>query len=188
MGSLATWLRVLLNPFAEHEPASAVGKAVAPPPVTQETWPSPPADAIALFLDFDGVLHRAENGSFERMPQLVTLMQRFPQLHIVLSTNWRLHARRLQLLDYFPDAIHERLIGVTPYLPSSWPPRRERECHAFAHRAGLTRYVALDDDASGYSEGCSFLVLTDRYVGLDDDAVSRVEARLVALGAIAADS
>lgn len=186
MGTLTALLRKVLNPFAEAEPVVVPHTGPARPAVTQEAWPAAPADAIGMFLDFDGVLHRAENGSLERMPQLVTLMERFPQLHIILSTNWRLHARRDQLLAYFPDEIQPRLIGVTPYLPECSPPRRERECHAFAHRIGLTRYIALDDDASGFSEGCAFLVLTDRYVGLDDEAVLRVDAHLRALGAIAA--
>lgn len=184
MGTLATWLRDVLHPLVASESPVALGRVSKQ--VAHEPWPQPPTDAIGLFLEIDEVLLLAEDGSFVRMAQLVALLQRFPQLFLVLLPSWRLHASRSQLLSCFPDEIHGRVIGVTPFLPALWPPLRERECQAFAHRAGLARFVAVAEDASGYSEGCSFLVRTDRAIGLDDEAVSRVDARLRALGAIAA--
>lgn len=150
----------------------------AAPSISAFEWPTLPSTALILFLDFDGVMHRAENGSFERMPQLSRLLAEHPDLVVVLSTNWKVNAAPERLLALFPAELRGHVVGVTPDLADGSPFQRERECVAWAKARGLGRYIALDDDPSGFSEGCPFLVLTDRYVGLDEEAVARCSAAL----------
>ena len=169
------WLRgTLFGTGANDEEES-----LCPAPSAQAfEWPPVPPAAVILFLDFDGVMHRAENGSFERMPQLTRLLAEHPDLVVVLSTNWKVNADPERLLVLFPAELRGHVVGMTPDLADGSLFQRERECVAWARARGLDRYIALDDDPSGFSEGCPFLVLTDRYVGLDDEAVARCSAAL----------
>ena len=54
-----------------------------------EFWLEIDARRHWIFLDIDGVLHRAENGSLEFMPVLDHVLTQCPQTGIILSTNWR---------------------------------------------------------------------------------------------------
>lgn len=144
-------------------------------------WPKLPHGAVVAFLDFDGVIHRAENGSFERMPLLVDLLERFPQLVIVLSTSWRLNCDPQYLLSLFPSSTHGRIVGVTPELPGARPHQREAECRAFATSTGLHRYFAIDDDWHDFSPDCPFLIRTDRHTGLDEAIIQQCAERIVQL-------
>lgn len=138
-------------------------------------WPQLPRRRLVLFLDFDGVMHRAENGSFERMDVLEGLMAERQDLCIVLSTSWRLNTTPDYLRDFFPRSLQQRIYGVTPDLSDGHPNQRERECLAWAEQNGVGRFIAIDDDASLFSHNCSFLFLTDRYTGLDASAKADLE-------------
>lgn len=71
---------------------------------------------VLLYLDFDGVLHRRMNETFERMPLLEKILKQCPELHIVVSSSWR-ETMTLEGLKYlFPVAFRHRIIGVTPSL------------------------------------------------------------------------
>jgi hypothetical protein len=48
-----------------------------------------PDGAVLLYLDFDGVLHRRMNESFERMPLLEEILTQCPEILIVVSSSWR---------------------------------------------------------------------------------------------------
>ena len=124
-----------------------------------------------LFLDFDGVMHRAENGSFENMPQLKWLLESLPDLRLVISSDWRLTMDEAALLALFPKEIRSRIVGTTPYLRGQ---PREQECRQFALEHGVVRYLAVDDDTTVFSSGCPFLVQTDRYIGLDSAVAERI--------------
>jgi hypothetical protein len=66
------------------------------------------------FLDIDGVLHRAENGSLEFMPVLDHVLTQCPQTGIILSTNWRTGVPREMVLSHFPAGIRDRIAGLIP--------------------------------------------------------------------------
>lgn len=135
-------------------------------------WRPVPPSTIGIFLDFDGVMHRADNGSLERMPELSLLLEAIPDALIILSTNWRLNASREYLLGLFPKNLRHRIAGANPDFSDGLPAQRERECLAFARSAGITRFIAIDDDPDWFSPHCKFLVLTDRYVGLDAEVMA----------------
>jgi hypothetical protein len=44
---------------------------------------------IIMFLDFDGVLHPKMNGTFEHMDNLKKVLDKYPQIDIVISSSWR---------------------------------------------------------------------------------------------------
>lgn len=130
------------------------------------TWPGPRPGSSILFLDFDGVMHPAESGSFTNLPHLMRVLESCPHVDLVLSTNWRINATRDQLLSHFPPSIHSRIAGVTPVLGDGVS-ERQRECEAYLAGVHIRHAVALDDDASLFDRGSTILMLLDRYVGLD---------------------
>jgi hypothetical protein len=147
------------------------------PAVQTLIWSPLPQSCSLVFLDFDGVMHRAENGSFEREPELSALLDFVPDAFVVLSTNWRVNADRSFLLSHFSDSLHPRIVGVNDDCPKL-PYAREAECLQTAHRVRPRAFVAVDDDASLFSPACTFLHLTDRYQGLTNDDVSTLVVRL----------
>lgn len=138
----------------------AIPKPSAPP-----TWSPPGPHRTLLFVDFDGVLHRAENGSFEFLPNLLRILRLRPDVDVVISSSWRVNATREWLLDHFPPSSHDRIVGVTPV--RAGPYQRQAECLAFAHAVGATRFLAIDDDRELFHPECPWVVYTDRYEGLN---------------------
>lgn len=55
-----------------------------------------------LFVDVDGVLHRAKNGSLEFAPFLATVLAECPYADVVFSTNWRINASPEFLVNLLP--------------------------------------------------------------------------------------
>jgi len=124
------------------------------------------ADDLVLFLDFDGVLHpdavyRTRYGLELRAPGalmmhagiLVEILSEFPSVKICLSTSW------VRLLGYrrarsaLPQELQERTVSGTWHSRMPRAPldgydlyTRYEQIRAAVTRAGITRWVALDDD------------------------------------------
>lgn len=110
-----------------------------------------------LFLDFDGVLHGAQEAAldedcrvvldnprlFEHVPLLAAELAPYPDMRIVVSSDWQ----RL-----FDDASLVRLLGpLGPRFVGATNIRAETRAHAIlrcAERLMLTRWLALDDHES----------------------------------------
>jgi hypothetical protein len=129
-------------------------------------WTGPRPGACVLFLDFDGVMHPAECGSFCNTPFLQRVLESCPDVDVVLSTNWRINADPEQLRSHFPSDIRSRVVDVTPVLGDG-PYERQRECEGYIAEKKVGFAIALDDDASLFPPGSPLLMLVDRYVGLD---------------------
>src|SRR5438128_5315956 len=76
---------------------------------------------MILFLDFDGVLHRfgdriADYCRF--LPRLEAVLRDYPDVKIVVSSDWRKHHTLEELKGFFSADIGKRVIGVTPSLQS----------------------------------------------------------------------
>lgn len=100
---------------------------------------------VLLYLDFDGVLHRRMNETFERMPLLEKILKQCPELHIVVSSSWR-ETMTLEGLKYlFPVAFRHRIIGVTPSLQEVKDTEyvRYRECLYMPDIWGSTSLLSL---------------------------------------------
>ncbi len=133
-----------------------------------------------LFLDIDGVLHRAENGSLEYMGVLESVLNKRPDVGIILSTNWRIGATRESVLRHFPHSVRERIAGANPDLDGKVADHvRFHECMYVVNVFGLTRYTFVDDTARLFPDNCRALFLTLRHEGLNESAVAALMDRML---------
>lgn len=130
-----------------------------------------------LFLDFDGVLHPegcSPSDEFCFCGNFCEILRRVdPQglMPIVISSMWRHDTSVPALRAFFPTDISRRIVGVTPNIPSQplcgWElsamtqkGRRQREVEAWlAEFAPAARWLAVDDRAMGFDDGCPHLFL-----------------------------
>ena len=146
-------------------------------------------DHQVLFLDFDGVLHpdavyRTRYGLELRAPGelmmhagvLVELLEDFPQVRISLSTSW------VRLLGYqraraaLPAQLQARTVSATWHSRMTRSPiegydaqTRHEQIRAAVTRAGITKWVAIDDDPDySWPAGDLRLVRCDPAKGLGD--------------------
>lgn len=111
---------------------------------------------LVLFTDFDGVLHaadepaldgaghlRANTNLFVWLPILVDILQPYPEVQIVVSSDWR------RLLDddnlrRVLGPLGARFVGVV----ETWAASRADEILTEARRRSLTHWLAIDDHPS----------------------------------------
>lgn len=135
---------------------------------------SPLEDKI-LFLDIDGVLHPDDVASFTQdrtaptgvnlfrwAPILVELLNKYPEVKIVVSSTWRCLFPYTILMDLLPLGIKERVIDVTePKLYDRWDAIKE-----YIVRHKLNKYIIIDDDYKAFPYRCPELVRCYPNVGL----------------------
>ncbi|WP_414487029.1 HAD domain-containing protein [Stenotrophomonas maltophilia] len=143
------------------------------PDVEQSPWRGPRPGAVVVFVDVDGVLHRAENGSLEFAPVLTRVLLACPHADVVFSTNWRINASWEYLVNLLPPEVQDRVAGVTGVVEGQRF-ERELECMEYAEKHGVLQFVAVDDNATLFLPGCHFLFRADRYDGLNDEAGARL--------------
>lgn len=106
-----------------------------------------------LFLDFDGVLHSAEINAINRhgefvphpdlfawVPILDGLLKPYPELRIVVSSDWRLVVDDLTLRRIL-GPLGSRFFGVMETMVQA----RADAVKAEARRRGLSAWLAVDD-------------------------------------------
>lgn len=153
---------------------------------------------MILFLDFDGVLHpdaaylvrgrpelRAEGELFMWADALIELLAERPHVQIVLSTSWARELRFARARDYLPAELRTRVIGSTwhssmatdneqrPLGRETWwdTATRYQQIRRYVDRAGLTQWVAVDDNPEGWADvDRTHLVQTQADSGLSDQA------------------
>lgn len=147
-----------------------------------EFWQEIEAHRHWIFLDVDGVIHRAENGSLEFMPVLAHVVAQCPQAGIILSSNWRIGVTREIVLSHFPAGIRERIAGLNPDLDGLVDYHvRYHECMAVVKRFGLQHYTFVDDTARLFPSDCPALFLTQRHEGLNTVRAEALIARVNSL-------
>lgn len=134
---------------------------------------------MILFLDYDGVLHpdaayiengrpvlRAEGEFFMWAPLLVDVLADHPRVRIVLSTSWVRILRFDRARERLPAALARRVIGSTWHsamakhpeavhklYPTWWDEAtRYAQIKRYVDRAGLTKWLAIDDHDEGWAE------------------------------------
>jgi hypothetical protein len=128
-----------------------------------------------LFLDFDGVLHaNTELGQFSKFRLLESYLAKMTGIEIVISSSWREAYSLEKMLALFPASLRNRVIGTTPILEARYAVGgRQREIEAFLQDAALNHtnavWVALDDMAEFFDDGCPFLLLVDPARAFGDD-------------------
>lgn len=150
-----------------------------------------------LFLDYDGVLHgdsvylehrrpvlRGGGSLFQWAPCLISAMEPYPDVRIVLSTTWVRVRGFNRARKALPLALQNRVVGSTWHsgmgrgvlddirLPSTWWDRatRYQQIAAYISRAKLRiNWLAIDDDELGWPDECrDRLILTNPDLGLSD--------------------
>lgn len=105
-----------------------------------------------IFLDIDGVMHSVDkvgiesvSGLFEYLPLLGTVLDRCPDVSVIISSSWRDTHSLPELQALFGDYGH-RVIGTTlSDVSCSRPANRFQECLAAAERHQASDWVVVDD-------------------------------------------
>ena len=129
-----------------------------------------------LFLDFDGVLHADVDpkGNFSKFPLLEQYLLKMSDIEIVISSSWRESYSFEELKEFFPVKLRDRIIGITPILEDGFDHGgRQREIEAFLEAASLNPFnaswVALDDWAALFDDGCPYLIWVNPARGFGKD-------------------
>lgn len=125
-----------------------------------------------LFIDFDGVLHRAGNGledtgpTFVWLPLLVAALAGHPDVVVVVHSTWR--------YQYTLDELRELLMGLKRHVIAAVPrgPRREAIPWFRQMHPAITSFRILDDDGKEFgSELPPELLLCEPSLGLTTPGV-----------------
>jgi hypothetical protein len=139
---------------------------------------------MVIFLDFDGVFHPgppAEQGVVCRLDRFESVIGRYADLDVVLSTSWREIYPWAEITSFFSDDAQPCLIDKTPILPGAdryaeilaW--LNQNQCHG--------TWVALDDSEKEFPSDCKQLCLCDTATGFDEVAVQRLASSVNQLNA-----
>jgi len=165
------------------------------------------ADDHVLFLDFDGVLHpdavyRTRRGLMLRAPGelmmhsgiLAEILGDYPTVKISLSTSWVRLLGYHQARAWLPEVLQERTVSGTWHSQMPRAPlegydlyTRYQQIRAAVTRAGITRWIALDDDPDhSWPTSDSRLVRCDSELGLSAAATQEeLMAKLAAMIVVA---
>jgi hypothetical protein len=140
-----------------------------------------------LFLDIDGVLHPvspradrpdAESQGFSYRPRLERVLREFPDVQIVIASDWRKYHTLGELQAFFAPDIAARVISVTPPDPSSEyvPRRRQLRVEEWLKENGRDGdpWVAIDDDVSNYDLEANLVLCNDGFRDLEECALREV--------------
>ncbi|TAL98802.1 MAG: hypothetical protein EPN73_02325 [Paraburkholderia sp.] len=158
LGQTVDWLQGTAEPPAPT-------KAVAP------VHEGPVGTTPTIFVDFDGTLHVGnafidENQQItldtggtllEFAPLLVTLLEPYPSVEIVLTTSWTRSLPSEKVMSYLPPALARRVVATTHGTTARFgdfqngTDRTYIICK-FVRNKRLTRWLALDDRAYGIEQ------------------------------------
>jgi hypothetical protein len=140
---------------------------------------------VIIFLDFDGVLHpyaswpfteEARRSHFQHLPRFETVLRDFPNVRVVIASDWRRHNSIDELRRNFSGDVQSRIIGVTALDRESIDAVGHRHLLAERYLAdnGLpeTAWIAVDDTEENYFPS-SPLVLCVDYFGEPQETLLR---------------
>ncbi len=138
-----------------------------------------------LFADFDGVMHPVggDVAPLEYAPLLITALEPYPSVRIVLSTSWVAAFGFDDTRAMLPLELQRRVIGATYHShmkrnmhPKWWvSATRYQQIAHYVQRHAVARWLAIDDDDEGWpAEHRDQLVRTSAYAGLAS-AVTQAE-------------
>jgi hypothetical protein len=128
---------------------------------------------LAVFLDFDGVLHRKMIGNFELLPNFTKLLDKYPEIMVVISSDWRHELKKTDYQSIF-GKYSTRIIGVTGKHTDK---KREVEILEYVRLHNIEHFIAVDDDCRNelFSQGCPWLFKTSYFKGLNDETLFRLD-------------
>ena len=116
--------------------------------------------APLLFLDFDGVLHPGSVQAGDAFSRGSLLDRALDGLHveIVISSSWRFHMSRENLLVRLPQSVARRVVGTTgAAIVGRWARYQEILAWVDRHRCGA-EWRALDDANYEFPDPCPELI------------------------------
>jgi hypothetical protein len=155
-----------------------------------------------LYLDYDGVLHHENvlwhprRGAYLQAPERYRLFQHaelleqllapFPNVVIVLSTNWQRRYGFSKVVKRLPPGLRSRVIGGTYHsdMPGDGYDLLPRWAQIVndVYRRRPASWLALDDDVVGWPDWTRpHLLPTDPYEGVSQTSVQAELPRLLAL-------
>ncbi|MFM0347302.1 HAD domain-containing protein [Paraburkholderia sp. RL17-347-BIC-D] len=145
-----------------------------------------------LFLDIDGVLHRGNSyiaGNrivssapariqlFEYLPVLCDLLDLYPQVEVVLSSDWAYRFGIEPTRNMLPESLLRNRVTEATYQGCEfdemlWPTvTRGAQVLDYVRRHSLDQWLAVDDRRDGFDACRDRLVHCQTDVGLGDAAV-----------------
>jgi hypothetical protein len=145
-----------------------------------------------VFLDIDGVTHPEpcfHENVMCRMDSSAAVLNRYPQIDIVISSAGRMQFTLPELQDFLCEIAPHRVFDVPPSIkkPSpDWVPgvfslsERQWEIETWlkTNRPFGTTWIAIDDRAFWFEKGCKHLLLTDKKTGFTDADAILLEAMI----------
>ncbi len=145
-----------------------------------------------IFLDYDGVLHPDQvvndrrlgvilrcdgHNLFEHTELLLSLLEPYPEIKIVLSTSWVRVLGFDQAKNRLPAELQERVVGATysesmsEYFAGL---SRYDQISDYVNEHEITDWIAIDDDGEGWPENENHrLVLTEDWGGIGEAAAQK---------------
>lgn len=148
---------------------------------------SPIAQPIALFLNFEGVLHTPALDDYlewEFLPQLEAVLREFPNVFVVVTSQDRIGANIVKLREPFSEDIRPRVVGATPNLLQgrAFGGRLlEIEAYLKEIRGSHVRWLALDSEDWLFPKDCPQLVHAHKLTGFSLIAEEELRMKLAAL-------
>jgi hypothetical protein len=145
-----------------------------------------------LFLDIDGVLHRGNSyvegnrvvssapgriALFEYLPVLCDLLDFYPMVEIVFSTDWAYRFGVEPTRNMLPDSLLRKRVTAATYQGCEfdellWPMlSRGAQVLDYVRRHSLDNWLAVDDRRDGFESCRDRLVHCQTEAGLGDPAV-----------------
>lgn len=127
---------------------------------------------LTIFLDFDGVLHRKMIGNFELLPNFKKVLNLFPSIVIVISSDWRHSMKPLDYQEIFGEYAN-RIIGNTSTITGATSVR-QLEVLAYVRQHSIQKFIAIDDDCRNelFNRDCEWLFKTNYFRGLDTETTN----------------
>lgn len=134
---------------------------------------TPAQEVMLLFLDIDGVLHpvhprddrpEAECKAFCYLATLERVLREFPDVRIVISSDWRKHHTLAELRRFFSEDLRFRIAGVISIDDEDHERgNRQRlvERYLLEHNMETAAWIALDDDDGNYLAGAPLVLCDD---------------------------
>jgi len=147
---------------------------------------------IICFADFDGVTHHyyslsrrepEQNGLFIYLPRIEKILRDYPQVNIVIASEWRNHHPLDELRAFWSPDMADRIIGTTPLEPRGdtlIPGRRQRQVEDFIKERGLTGtpWFAIDDEWDHYHADANLIRCDDGFFDEEEKAMREMIERL----------